>query len=86
MNHDIAHCNNEDCSIKNRCHRYLAHLDAELHQLPYVSYFIIDKSMFNEDGSCKEFWDDEAFRERLNRLRKQRLSNLNKLAIKDHKL
>lgn len=72
MIHDIAHCGNENCSIRNRCFRYLAHLDAKQRNLPYVSYFIIDDSLFNEDGSCKEYWDAGAFRERLNKIRKER--------------
>lgn len=72
MNHDIAHCNNENCSIKNRCYRYMVHLDAKRQNLPYVSYFIVDERLFNEDGSCKGFWSAEAFEERLNELKRRK--------------
>jgi hypothetical protein len=50
----------------------MAHLDAKRQNLPYVSYFIVDESLFNEDGSCREFWSAEAFEERLNKLKRRK--------------
>jgi hypothetical protein len=27
MNHDIRHCNGENCPVRKTCHRYMAHVD-----------------------------------------------------------
>lgn len=59
MNHDIAHCDNSQCRRKNKCYRYLAHLEAKEKQLPYVAYFVMEEHMRNEDYDCNSFWDYE---------------------------
>lgn len=40
MTHDIAHCDNSLCKHKNKCFRYLAHLDAVKNNLSYLTYII----------------------------------------------
>lgn len=57
MNHDIAHCNKQDCPKKDNCYRYQAHLEAKELGLPYVSYFILEDEDINEDGSCDHWWN-----------------------------
>lgn len=29
MNHDILHCDGLNCKLRDNCHRYLAHLEAQ---------------------------------------------------------
>lgn len=57
MMHDIAHCGNDKCKDKDKCYRYLAHLEARERGLIYVAYFVVKDSMFDSNGKCKEFWD-----------------------------
>lgn len=53
MNHDIAHCDKQDCPKKDSCYRYQAHLEARELGLPYVSYFVLEAEDINEDGRRK---------------------------------
>ena len=64
MLHDIAHCDYDKCKDKDKCYRYLAHLEAEEKGLPYVAYFVIEDSLFDNNGDCKEFWDYEEWKRR----------------------
>ena len=61
MNHDIAHCGNDKCKDKDKCYRYLAHLEAKERGLTYVAYFVIDERMLADDYDCKEFWDYDKY-------------------------
>lgn len=59
MNHDIAHCSNENCPSKDTCYRYLANLEAKEKQLEYCSYFIFNEKnvkYINKNGKCKSYW------------------------------
>lgn len=58
MNHDIAHCNNEDCPAKVRCHRYQAHLDVAKRGLMNISYIYIEPEIRKDDGTCVAFWEE----------------------------
>ena len=64
MMHDIAHCGNDKCKDKDKCYRYLAHLEAKERGLPYVTYFVIEEHMRNEDYDCNSFWDYEEWTNR----------------------
>lgn len=57
MNHDIAHCDKQDCPKKETCYRYQAHLESKSIGLEYVSYFIIDAEILKPDGSCSRYWN-----------------------------
>jgi hypothetical protein len=41
--HDISHCDNDACSLKHNCTRFLAHLDAIERGLDYLTYFVMEK-------------------------------------------
>ena len=38
MNHDISHCNGQDCKKKEQCYRYELHLHARKKNMFWVSY------------------------------------------------
>ena len=47
MQHDISHCNNKECDIKDNCLRYQAHLEAIKEELYYVGYSVCsNKELF----------------------------------------
>lgn len=50
MNHDLDHCRGLDCSIREHCLRYLAHLDAEEKGM---TVYYNDKK--DDGGHCDEF-------------------------------
>ena len=64
MNHDIAHCDNQDCPKKDSCYRFQAHLEARERKMQYVSYLIIE----NIDDFDK-YWDKNEYYERLKNTR-----------------
>lgn len=37
--HDITHCNNENCKNKDTCYRYLAHLEAKEKKIHLFNLF-----------------------------------------------
>lgn len=51
MTHDIAHCEGGNCPQKERCRRYLAHLDAKRLKLGFITYITPKKD-------CNMFWED----------------------------
>lgn len=57
MNHDIAHCSNEDCPAKLTCKRYIAHLDAIKLDIPYLTYLINEPRLQKDDGTCIAYWE-----------------------------
>lgn len=57
MNHDIAHCDNEDCPAKNNCKRYIAHTEAVKLKLNNISYLYNEPDIRKDDGSCIAFWE-----------------------------
>ena len=60
MNHDIAHCDKQDCPKKDNCFRYQAHLEAEERKMQYISYLIIENG-----DDCDMYWDKNEYYERL---------------------
>lgn len=40
MNHDYAHCNGDGCSLRDKCVRYLLHLDAIERKIIHVATWI----------------------------------------------
>ena len=38
MNHDISHCSNEDCEVRDKCYRYFMHLETVKMKLDYITY------------------------------------------------
>lgn len=63
MNHDITHCDCEECRAKDTCHRYLAHKEIEGSKYEdYCSYIVLDKKIMEEienKGKCKIYWRHE---------------------------
>lgn len=53
MNHDITHCNKQDCPKCNDCYRYIAYLDALKNKVHTVSMLL------PEEAPCHLFWDKE---------------------------
>lgn len=58
MNHDIAHCNNEDCTAKNDCRRYKAHLEAVKVGMPYVPYLYYKELKNSGNDDCEMYWKE----------------------------
>lgn len=54
MTHDIAHCNGEGCKRRDKCRRYLAHLEAVRLKLDYLTYLNIESDV----DDCKMFWEE----------------------------
>ena len=52
MNHDLDHCRGVECSIREHCLRYLAHLDAVEN---VMSIYYNDGFSQNKDSYCYEF-------------------------------
>lgn len=55
MQHDITHCKERDCPLKENCYRYIAHKDLENNPGKYGlyhSYFITSPHNY---GKCKHF-------------------------------
>lgn len=55
MNHDYAHCNGNGCSMREKCKRYLLHLDATERKIIHVVYMDTDQ----KGDECKFYWEDE---------------------------
>lgn len=52
--HDYAHCNGTYvCSMRERCVRYLLHLDAVKRGLTYVTYIAPNR----RGGVCEYYWE-----------------------------
>ena len=58
MQHDILHCSNEQCSVKEHCYRWNAYQEAVKLNLPRISCAIIDEDVM-ADGMCLLFWEHE---------------------------
>ena len=58
LEHDITHCNADNCSLKDTCYRYQAHLDAIEKNMDYLCYFIINEK-FKVGKDCKSYWKIE---------------------------
>ena len=56
MNHDIAHCRQTDCPLKETCYRYIAYLDAVKQELTYISVF---KPLEKAKDKCEFYWEYE---------------------------
>lgn len=54
MIHDIAHCTGLGCSLRETCHRYKAHLEAQKLCIPYLTYLVIEKT----GKECGGYWED----------------------------
>ena len=52
--HDITHCNNENCKNKDTCYRYLAHLEAKEKGYTYLTYLVIDDLV---EDNCSIYWE-----------------------------
>ena len=52
--HDITHCNNENCKNKDTCYRYLAHLEAKEKKYTYSPYLVIDDLV---KENCSIYWE-----------------------------
>lgn len=52
IGHDWAHCNAEQCALKNSCIRYILHLEAIENNVGYCTY-LIPESIGEE---CKHYW------------------------------
>lgn len=55
MNHDYAHCGGNACSIREKCKRYLLHLEAVEKGMVYVPYMIPDRKGIE----CNFYWEEE---------------------------
>lgn len=55
MNHDIAHCNREDCKVKESCYRYKAHLEAVEKKITFLTYFIPEQITLDKEGKCEMY-------------------------------
>lgn len=53
MTHDITHCEGIGCKRRDKCHRYLAHLEAVRLKLNYLTYRKID-----DVNNCDMFWEE----------------------------
>ena len=60
IGHDWAHCNGNDCSVKERCVRYLLHLEAVEQGERYVTY-VIPKIVKTREGGeeCGFYWKNK---------------------------
>lgn len=38
--HDMCHCNGENCKLKDTCYRFIIHLDGVKRGLTYLTYFV----------------------------------------------
>ena len=58
-NHDITHCRYEQCTKKDTCYRYLAHLDAVKRKLTYLTYLVIDNCVIDDinNNKCPLYWE-----------------------------
>lgn len=56
MNHDIAHCRQIDCPLKDTCYRYIAYLEAQKEQMEYISVF---KPLEKAKDQCPFYWKYE---------------------------
>lgn len=56
MNHDNAHCNGTwGCSIRDRCVRYLLHLEAVEKGMTYVTYIAPNR----RGNVCEFYWEEQ---------------------------
>ena len=56
MNHDNAHCNGLwGCSMRDKCVRYLLHLEAVEMKLPMMTYIAPER----RGGVCEYYWEKE---------------------------
>ena len=53
IGHDWAHCNGNDCSVKENCIRYLLHLEAKDGGFTYLTYVRTEQ----KGDECKYFWE-----------------------------
>lgn len=58
MTHDIAHCDKQECKMKESCHRYKAHLEAVEKKMTFISYFVADKIVLDKEGKCEYYVKD----------------------------
>lgn len=58
MNHDIAHCDNKECLVKDNCRRYKAHLESVKVGIPYVSYLYYKELKNSGNKKCEMYWQD----------------------------
>ena len=58
MNHDIAHCDNKECLVKDNCRRYKAHLESAKVGIPYVSYLYYKALKKSGNKNCEMYWQD----------------------------
>lgn len=56
MNHDIAHCRQIDCPLKDTCYRYIAYLEAQKEKIEYISVF---KPLEKAKDQCPFYWKYE---------------------------
>ena len=54
--HDITHCNGNNCAVKEQCYRYLAYVDAQEKHLDYITMHL-RKLPINNSKDCTLFWD-----------------------------
>lgn len=59
MQHDITHCNNNNCLVKESCYRYQAHLEAQEKQLDYLTYVTLNESIIDTGENCSIYWPYE---------------------------
>ena len=56
IGHDYAHCNGLwGCSMRDKCVRYLLHLEAVEMKLPMVTYIAPNR----RGGVCEYYWEKE---------------------------
>lgn len=53
MNHDISHCMGNDCTLKELCYRYKAHVELVENKVLQYAYYIIPDS---KGDDCNAFW------------------------------
>ena len=57
--HDISHCDGKYCKMREKCRRYLAHLDIIKKGVDfYYTYVIIEEKDINSTGSCDMYWEN----------------------------